>query len=43
MPTIVRDDEPLSDEEIVDMKANQDDIRDGRVRTLEAVRAEYEI
>jgi len=43
MPTMTRDDDPLSYEEIEDMKASLDDIRAGRVRTLKAVRAEFGI
>jgi predicted CopG family antitoxin len=37
------DDEPLSDEEIEDMKASLDDIRAGRVRTLKSIRNELGI
>ena len=37
---MARDDEPLSDEEIEDMKASLDDIRAGQVRTLKEVRFE---
>jgi predicted transcriptional regulator len=40
LATMAHDDEPLSDEEIEDMKASLDDIRAGRVKTLKAVRAE---
>jgi len=37
---MVHDDEPLSDDEIEDMKASQDDIWSGQVKALKAVRAE---
>jgi len=37
------DDEPLSDEEIDDIKASMDDLKAGRVQTLEEVRSELGI
>lgn len=37
------DREPLSDEEIEDIKASMDDLRAGRVQTLEDVRSELGI
>jgi predicted transcriptional regulator len=37
------DDEPLSDEEIEDIKASMDDIKAGRVQTLKEVRNELGI
>ena len=40
LATMAHDDEPLSDEEIEDMKASLDDIRAGRVKTLKAIRSE---
>ncbi|OPX62654.1 MAG: hypothetical protein A4E34_02012 [Methanoregula sp. PtaU1.Bin006] len=43
LATMARDDEPLSDEEIEDMKASLDDIRAGRVKTLRTVRTELGI
>jgi predicted transcriptional regulator len=38
LATMAYDDEPLSDEEIEDMKASLEDIKAGRVKTLKAVR-----
>lgn len=43
LATMARDDEPLSDEEIEDMKASLDDIKAGRVKTLKTVRHELGI
>ncbi len=43
LATMAYDDEPLSDEEIEDMKASLEDIKAGRVRTLKAVRNELGI
>jgi hypothetical protein len=37
------DDEPLTDEEIEDMKASLEDIKAGRVKSLKAVRKELGI
>ena len=37
------DQEPLSDDEIEDMKASLDDIRAGRVKTLKTIRTELGI
>ena len=37
------DDEPLSDEEIEDMKASLDDIKAGRVKSLKTVRKDLGI
>ena len=43
LATMAYDDEPLSDEEIEDMKASLEDIRAGRVRTLRTIRNELGI
>jgi predicted CopG family antitoxin len=43
LATMAHDDEPLSDEEIEDMKASLEDIRAGRVKTLKTVRTELGI
>jgi len=43
LATMAYDDEPLSDEEIEDMKASLEDIKAGRVKTLKAVRDEMGI
>jgi hypothetical protein len=43
LATMARDDEPLSDDEIEDMKTSLDDIKAGRVRTLRTVRTELGI
>jgi predicted transcriptional regulator len=43
LTTMAFDDEPLSDEEIEDMKASLEDIKAGRVKTLKAVRKELGI
>jgi len=43
LATMACDDEPLSDEEIEDMKASLDDIKAGRVKTLRTVRNEMGI
>jgi len=43
LATMAYDDEPLSDEEIEDMKASLEDIRAGRVKSLKAVRDELGI
>lgn len=43
LATMAYDDEPLSDEEIEDMKASLEDIKAGRVKTLKTVRKELEI
>jgi predicted CopG family antitoxin len=43
LATMAFDDEPLSDEEIEDMKVSLEDIRAGRVRTLRTIRNELGI
>jgi len=43
LATMACDDEPLSGEEIEDMKASLDDIKAGRVKTLKTVRTELGI
>jgi len=43
LATMACDDEPLSDDEIEDMKAGLDDIKAGRVKTLRTVRTELGI
>jgi hypothetical protein len=43
LATMAYDDEPLSDEEIEDMKASLEDIKAGRVKTLKTVRKELGI
>ncbi|MDD1694631.1 MAG: hypothetical protein LUQ71_07890 [Methanoregula sp.] len=43
LATMVRDDEPLSAEEIEDMKASLDDIKAGRTKTLKTLRKELGI
>jgi hypothetical protein len=43
LATMAYDDEPLSDEEIEDMKGSLEDIKAGRVKTLKTVRKELEI
>ena len=43
LAAMARDDEPLSDEEIGDMKASLDDIQAGRFKTLKTVRSELGI
>jgi hypothetical protein len=43
LATMAYDDEPLSDEEIEDMKASLEDIKAGWVKTLKAVRTELGI
>jgi predicted transcriptional regulator len=43
LATMAIDEEPLSDEEIEDMKASLDEIRAGRVKTLKTVRKELGI
>jgi hypothetical protein len=43
LATMAYDDEPLSSEEIEDMKASLDDIKAGRVKTLGTIRKELGI
>ena len=43
LATMAHDDEPLSDEEIEDMKASLEDIKAGRVKTLGTIRNELGI
>jgi len=43
LATMACDDEPLSDDEIEDMKASLEDIKAGRVKTLTTVRNELGI
>jgi predicted CopG family antitoxin len=43
LTTTACDDEPLSGEEIEDMKASLDDIKAGRVKTLKTVRQDQGI
>jgi predicted CopG family antitoxin len=43
LATMVHDDEPLSAEEIEDMKASLDDIKAGRTKTLRTLRNELGI
>jgi hypothetical protein len=43
LATMARDDEPLSDNEIEDMKSSRDDIKAGQIKSLKTIRTELGI